>query len=359
MSEARLAPRLEPRLPVGVGAAILAALLFGASTPAVKLLSADVGGNVGAGLLYLGSGLGVLLLLLVQHRRGVSIVPLPVEARGRFALAVCAGGVVAPVLLVLGLQSTAASTSSLLLNLEGVATATIAWLVFRENVDRRIALGMAAIVVGGALVTVDVGSGFAFNAGAALVVGACLCWGIDNNLTQAASAADPLLVTGLKGAAAGSVNIVVALVLGQPWPSWGTAGLLLLVGFVGYGLSLACFVVALRHLGTSRTGAWFGTAPFVGAVTSLIVFREPLTWSLAAAGALMLLGMWLHLQERHEHEHSHEPLEHDHEHEHDEHHQHVHDDGAVVVGTHSHPHRHAPLMHSHAHQPDLHHRHSH
>lgn len=347
------------RLPVGVGAAILAALLFGASTPAVKLLCADVGANVGAGLLYLGSGLGVLLLLLVKHLRGAAIVPVPPDARARFVGAIVAGGVVAPVLLVWGLQATAASTASLLLNLEGVATATIAWFVFRENVDRRIALGMAAIVVGGVLVTVDVSSGLAFNAGAVLVVGACVCWGIDNNLTQAASAADPLLVTGLKGAAAGSVNVVVAVVLGQPWPSLSTAAGLLLVGFVGYGLSLACFVVALRHLGTSRTGAWFGTAPFVGAVTSLIVFREPLTWPLAAAGALMLLGMWLHLQERHEHEHTHEPLEHDHEHEHDEHHQHVHADGAVIAGKHSHVHRHAALTHTHPHQPDLHHRHSH
>jgi drug/metabolite transporter (DMT)-like permease len=341
---------------------MLAALLFGASTPAVKLLSADIGANVGAGLLYLGSGLGVLLLLLVKHLRGAAIVPVPSNARVRFAGAVVAGGVAAPVLLVLGLQATAASTSSLLLNLEGVFTAAIAWLVFRENVDRRIALGMAAIVVGGVLVSVDLSSvngAFAFNAGAALVVGACLCWGIDNNLTQAASAADPLLVAGLKGAAAGSVNVVVALLLAQAWPSWSTAALLMLVGFVGYGLSLACFVVALRHLGTSRTGAWFGTAPFVGAVTSLIVFREPLTWPLAAAGALMLLGMWLHLQERHEHEHTHEPLEHEHEHEHDEHHQHAHADGAVIAGKHSHVHRHDLLVHTHAHQPDLHHRHSH
>jgi drug/metabolite transporter (DMT)-like permease len=350
---------LEPRLPVGVGAAMLAALLFGASTPAVKLLSTDLGANVGAGLLYLGSGLGVLLLLAVKHLRGAAIVSVPANARARFFGAIVAGGVVAPVLLVLGLQATAASTASLLLNLEGVATAAIAWVVFRENVDRRIALGMAAIVVGGAVVTVDVSSGFTFNAGAALIVGACICWGIDNNLTQAASSADPLLVAGIKGAAAGSVNVVVALLLAQPWPSLSTAALLMLVGFVGYGLSLACFVVALRHLGTSRTGAWFGTAPFVGAVTSLIAFHEPLTWPFAAAGTLMVVGMGLHLQERHEHEHTHEPLEHDHEHEHDEHHQHAHADGAVIGGKHSHVHHHDPLTHTHPHQPDLHHRHSH
>ena len=347
-------------LHVGVGSALFAALLFGASTPAVKLLSAGTGANAGAALLYGGSGLGLLLLLLVKRLRGQVVAPIPAGARLRFAGAIVAGGVVAPVLLLLGLRATAASTASLLLNLEGVLTALIAWIVFKENADRRVVMGMVAIVVGGVVLSVDDRGGFAFDTGALFVAFACLGWAIDNNLTQAASSADPMLVAGLKGLVAGAVNAVIAGELGQTFPALDVGGLTMLAGFCGYGLSLTFFILGLRHLGTARTGAYFGAAPFVGALLSIVLLHEPFGWRLVVAGGLMGLGLWLHLSERHGHQHHHDELEHEHEHTHDEHHQHGHDDGvAIVAGKHTHRHRHTPLTHQHPHTPDLHHRHDH
>lgn len=345
---------------LGVSQALLAALLFGASTPVVKLLSVDVGGNAGAALLYLGSGVGLLVLLLIKRLRGQPIAPIPHTARLRFVGAIVAGGVVAPVLLLLGLRLTQASTASLLLNLEGVLTAVIAWVVFRENVDRRVLVGMACIVVGGVVISFTPGGGIGFDEGAVFIALACLGWAIDNNLTQAAASADPLLVAGLKGLVAGVVNSVMAMVLPQPLPAVDVGALLLLVGFGGYGLSLAFFVMGLRHLGTARTGAYFGAAPFVGALASVLLLDEAWGWRLLVAAALMAAGLWLHLTEEHIHEHAHEALEHDHEHTHDAHHQHAHVDGIEAGDTpHSHPHRHEPMVHSHTHTPDLHHRHGH
>ncbi|MDP2340993.1 MAG: DMT family transporter [Deltaproteobacteria bacterium] len=343
---------------LGVGSALLAAVLFGASTPAVKTLSAGVGANAGAALLYLGSGLGLLLLLVVKMLRRQPVAPIPRGARLRFVGAIVAGGVVAPALLLIGLRVTAASTASLLLNIEGVLTAVIAWVVFRENMDRRILLGMLAIVAGGVVLSFDV-TGFAFDIGALFVIAACAGWAIDNNLTQAASSADPLLVAGLKGLVAGVVNGGIALGLEQPLPAGAGAALTMAAGFCGYGLSLTFFVLGLRHLGTARTGAYFGAAPFVGALLSIVFLHEPFGWQLVVAGGLMGVGLWLHLSERHEHDHQHDELEHDHEHVHDEHHQHAHDDGVAPAERHTHRHRHAPLLHKHPHAPDLHHRHDH
>jgi drug/metabolite transporter (DMT)-like permease len=344
---------------VGVSEALLAAVLFGASTPVVKLLSPGVGPNAGAALLYLGSGLGLLLLLGIKRLRNEVVAPIPSKARVRFIGAVVAGGIVAPVLLLVGLQATAASTASLLLNTEGVLTAVIAWVVFKENVDRRVLLGMLAIVAGGVVLSVDPNGGLGLDVGALFVIAACAGWAIDNNLTQAASAADPMLVAGLKGLVAGPVNIGIAFGLGQTFPTIGAGGLLMAAGFAGYGLSLTFFVLGLRHLGTARTGAYFGAAPFVGATLSIVVLGEPFSARLVAAGGLMALGLWLHLSERHAHEHRHEELEHEHEHVHDEHHQHEHDAAVAVDEPHTHRHRHGPQQHAHAHTPDLHHRHGH
>lgn len=343
---------VSPR--IGVGSAVLAAVLFGASTPAVKVLTVDVGANAGAALLYLGSGVGLLLLLGLKAIRGIVIAPIPPAARWRFALAIVAGGVVAPVLLLMGLRTTSASTASLLLNLEGVLTAVVAWVIFRENVDRRILVGMVAIVAGGAVLSTD-GGDVTFVVGALFIAGACVGWAVDNNLTQAASGADPFLVAGVKGVVAGAVNLVIAVVFGQDFPVANVGLLTLVAGFCGYGLSLTFFVLGLRHLGTARTGAWFGAAPFVGALVSIVVLDETFGWRLVVAGGLMAVGLWLHLRERHEHEHQHGELEHEHEHVHDEHHQHAHA-SAFVGEPHTHVHRHPPMTHSHAHTPDLHHR---
>lgn len=273
--------------------------------------------------------------------------------------AVLLGGVLGPILLLSGLGTTPAATASLLLNLEGVFTALLAWFVFHENFDRRIAAGMLAIVAGGCLLSWQGGGTAQPAAGTLAVAAACLCWAIDNNLTQKVAASDPLQIAGIKGLVAGSVNLALALAGGArlPAPSIVAAGLI--VGLAGYGLSLVLFVLALRHLGTARTGAYFSLAPFVGAGVAVLLLREPMGPRSLAAAALMAVGVWLHLTERHEHEHSHERLVHSHAHVHDEHHRHAHADGVDPSEPHTHAHEHEPLTHSHRHFPDIHHRHRH
>jgi drug/metabolite transporter (DMT)-like permease len=274
------------------------------------------------------------------------------------ALVIVCGGAVAPVLLMLGLATTPASTASLLLNLEGLATLVIAWLVFRENVDRRLLVGAAAIL-GGAIVLSWRGGPAGGGLGMLAIAGACLAWGIDNNITRKLSSADPFQIAMLKGIAAGTVNLSLALTLGISLPQLPVLAGAVVIGFLGYGVSLVLFVLALRHLGTARSGAYFSTAPFIGALLAVAIFGEPITIPLVAAGFLMAIGLWLHFTESHAHEHTHVALEHDHRHIHDAHHQHSHGPDVSPNEPHSHPHRHAPMVHRHAHYPDLHHRHSH
>ncbi len=273
------------------------------------------------------------------------------------AAVVIFGGCLAPLLLMFGLQQTSASSGSLLLNLEGLATMGIAWLIFKENVDGRLLLGAVAIVIGAMVLSWD-GNGIRFDAGGGMIAGACLAWGLDNNLTRKLSSADPVVTTMIKGLLAGAVNVGLALVAGSALPSVPIIGAAAVVGFLGVGVSLILFVLALRHLGTARTGVYFSLAPFIGAVVAIFLLGEPLTPQLALAGLLMGCGLWLHLAERHDHTHQHEVLDHDHSHVHDKHHQHSHVEAAVSE-AHSHWHRHEPLRHKHPHYPDLHHRHPH
>jgi drug/metabolite transporter (DMT)-like permease len=272
--------------------------------------------------------------------------------------AVLFGGVLGPVLLMLGLAHTPASSASLLLNLEGVLTAAIAWVVFRENVDRRIALGMLAIVAGGCVLSwTQRPHGIPW--GSLGIAGACLCWAIDNNLTRVVSGGDPVRIAAIKGGVAGCITTAVALATGAHLPDAIRLSTAMAIGLAGYGISLVLFVLALRDLGTARTGAYFSTAPFVGASLSLWLLHESPGLGFWIAGALMALGVWLHVTERHSHEHVHEALEHDHTHVHDEHHRHAHDFPWDGTEPHAHPHVHEPLTHTHAHYPDLHHRHRH
>ncbi len=344
--------------------ALLAALLFGASTPLAKLLGLDMGPQLLAGLLYLGSGLGLgLLMLLRQALPRPAGVPAPAWRIARadwpwLGGAILAGGVLGPVLLMAGLASTDAATAALLLNVEGVLTALIAWWVFHENADRQIVLGMAAILAGGVLLSLQPGHA-AWSPGALLIAAACLCWAIDNNLTRQVSAQDALLLAGLKGLIAGITNTGLALALGAELPAAMPLAATLGLGFVGYGLSLALFVLALRGLGTARTGAYFSVAPLWGVLVALLIWPQWPAWPFWAAAGLMALGVWLHLRERHAHAHWHLPMAHAHAHRHDAHHQHAHDFAWDGQEPHSHPHQHAALHHSHAHHPDLHHRHRH
>ena len=339
----------------GIGAALLAAALFGAGTPVAKQLLAEVGPWMLAALLYLGSGLGLMLLRRVRRAPALH---LPTRERVWLAGAVLAGGGIAPVLLMLGLTRLPASDTSLLLNAEGVFTALLAWFAFRENFDRRVAAGMLAIVAGAVLLSWPGEARFDAARPALAVLGACLAWALDNNLTRKVALGDATAIAAVKGLAAGAVNLAIALALGDALPPWPALSGALVLGFAAYGISLALFVVALRHLGTARTGAYFSVAPFFGALLALVWLGEAPSAPLLGAGALMALGVWLHLSERHVHEHVHEAIEHEHEHEHDAHHAHEHG-GAATPVRHSHPHRHAPLRHSHAHFPDAHHRHRH
>ncbi len=256
-----------------------------------------------------------------------------------------------------GLASTSAANASLLLNLEGVFTALLAWFVFRENFDARIALGMALIVAGGACLAFEPGALQGARTGALWIVAACLAWAIDNNLTRRISAADPALVAAIKGGAAGLVNLAIAFLIGAAWPSIAKAAIAAGIGLLGYGVSLALFVVALRDLGAARTGASFSTAPFVGVAIAIAFLGESPGALFWPAAALMAAGVWLHVSERHEHEHEHEPIEHEHRHVHDEHHRHEHDFPWDGTEAHTHRHRHERLVHRHPHYPDLHHRH--
>ena len=344
---------------------LASALLFGASTPFAKLLTQDTAPLLLAGLLYLGSGIGLGALLLVREARNRNATgPSPSLSIPRPEIpwllgAIVAGGMLGPALLMLGLSRTDAASASLLLNLEGVLTAVIAWVVFKENADRNIVLGMVAIVVGGILLAWEPGEGATLLPGAFLIVAACLCWAIDNSLTRKVSTNAVLLVACLKGLTAGVCNTALAVAGGAVVPGLETIAYILLVGFLGYGVSLSLFVYGLRTLGTARTGAYFSVAPFFGVVISLVLWPEsPGVLFLAAAG-LMALGVRLHLKERHEHEHTHEPLEHSHRHWHDEHHQHEHAFEWNGSAPHTHLHRHEVLVHKHPHYPDVHHRHTH
>lgn len=306
-------------------AALAAAALFGASTPLAKLYVGELSAVLLAGLLYLGSGIGLLTLRLLRDR-GWRAAGLVRTQWPWLLAAIGCGGVLGPTLLMLGLARMSAASASLLLNLEGVLTAIIAWLVFKEHTDRRMVIGMALVSLGALLLSwpsgsVSLGTG---DAGAALLLAACLCWALDNNLTRQVSEADALFLAGVKGISAAAVNIGLALVSGQAMPPPGLLAPVLLVGFLGYGLSLVLFVLALRQLGTARTGAYFSAAPFIGAAIAIGVFQESTTPLFWLAALLMLLGLWLHLTERHEHPHWHGDLQHSHPHYPDIHHRHEH-----------------------------------
>ncbi|NUN63842.1 EamA family transporter [Pseudanabaena biceps] len=341
----------------GVFYAITAAILFGASTPLSKALLGQATPWMLAGLLYLGSGLGLFIIQSIKK----SSTEANLQHTDWLWLggAILAGGIVAPVLMMFGLSHTQSVIASLLLNLEGVLTALIAWFVFREHFDRRIAMGMGAITAGSVLLSWQGRPDFDGNWGFMAIIAACLGWAIDNNLTRKVSATNPMQIAILKGCVAGIVNIAIALAIGDKFPNLLTIGSIGLVGFLGYGISLVLFVLALRYIGTSRTGAYFSMAPFVGAAIAIVFFKEPITTNLLLASGLMAIGVWLHLTEDHQHEHVHEAIIHEHSHTHDEHHQHEHFENISSLKAHSHPHQHQTIQHKHRHYPDIHHRHSH
>ncbi len=336
--------------------AVLAAALFGASTPFSKVLVGEMDPILLAALLYLGAGAGLFLL-----GKGLRPTRAPAQeaSLGRSDYpwllgGILTGGVLAPISLLAGLQLTPAATAALLLNFELVATALLAAVVFSESVGTR-ALAAVAVIAGAGVVLTWHGAASGFTPGALGVIAACILWGIDNNLTRKISGKNPLTIAVAKGLGAGGISLALAMIVRAPFPGFGPAAAALAVGFVTYGLSILFFVLALRDLGAARTSAYFASAPFIGAIASLLFFREVPGMQFLVALPLFLVGIFLLLGERHAHRHLHERLVHTHRHRRDEHHAHAHP--GEDTGEHVHEHVHEPVEHEHTHTPDLHHRH--
>lgn len=342
--------------------ALAAAALFGVSAPFAKLFLGEVEPVILAAFLYLGSGLGLLLLKGIQKLGETAVLaetPIGKEDIPWLAGAILAGGIAAPIVLLFSLRETAAATASLLLNFEGVATTLIAALAFKEAVTRRAWLAILAITAATMLLSYSPGSNWGFSLGALGILLACVLWGIDNNFTRNISAKDPLTIVIIKGLAAGLFSLLLAMLLGNAWPSWATILGALVLGSLSYGLSITLFIRAMRHLGAARTSALFGTAPLAGVAVSLLLFSETpgvlflLALPLTIAGAIFLVN------EEHSHFHAHAATFHNHWHRHDDEH-HLHDhDGEEAEEAHAHPHHHEPLAHEHHHLPDIIHRHTH
>ena len=350
---------------LGIVYGLGAALLFAAATPLAKTLLITTPPLMLAALFYCGSGLGLFLIALWCKLVGASCAPFDLIEKsevGWLLVAILAGGILAPAAMMRGLQLNGAASSSMLLNLEGVFTAAVAWIVFRENVDRRIFAGMVAILLGGLVLSVTGSITPSPSPGSLLIVLACLLWAADNNLCRKVATSGSVPVAMTKGLVAGCVNLAIAFSMGLPAPSPLVTVQALVIGFLCYGVSLVCYLTAQRKLGTARTGAYFAIAPFMGAFLSLVFLHEPVNSNLALAGALMSVGLWLHLTESHSHVHVHEAIEHAHLHSHDEgdpHHQHTHEVGVDVSKPHTHVHKHDRMVHEHAHYPDSHHNHIH
>ncbi len=343
--------------------ALLAAILFGISAPIAKLLLGEVSPIPLAALLYLGSGLGLLIVRFGQKMLDPNEqreAPLQRRDWPWLAGATLAGGVAAPIVLLFSLENTPAATASLLLNFETVATTLIAILVFKEAISRRAVLAIGVITVASILLSWNASGEWGMSLAALGILAACTLWGIDNNLTRNISAQDPVTIAMFKGFGAGLFSLSLALSLGNPLPSVGVAVSAMLIGTLSYGLSIVLFVLAMRGMGAARTGALFGTAPLAGVALSFVLFQESPAPLFIVAAPLMLLGMFLLLREDHNHSHVHEELEHEHCHTHFEaHHTHVHSPAVAASESHSHLHLHKRVVHTHCHMPDIHHRHLH
>jgi drug/metabolite transporter (DMT)-like permease len=339
----------------GVVTGLTAAVLFGASTPVAKLLVPAAGAFMLAGLLYLGAGLG--LVLAAPFRRAGAEAPLRRSDLPVLAVVILSGGVAGPLLLVLGLARLPGTAAALLLNLETPFTITLAVLFLREHLSRREAFGAGAVIAGAAALTRAPGALVVDPLGASFVAAACAAWAVDNAMSQRLAVRDPVAVARAKTLAAGAINVALGLALHEEVPSAGHVIAALMTGSIGYGLSIVLHLLAVRSVGAARQAAFFGTAPFIGALLAVPLLGEHLPLAHVGAGVLMALGIAVVVRARHGHAHAHEALEHEHAHVHDEHHAHPHREH--VTESHSHPHQHAPLVHDHPHLPDLHHRHGH
>lgn len=341
---------------------LISAVFFGVSPPFAKMLVADIPPLVLAGLLYAGAFIGLSLYSL--GRKSVSVRPdrehasLERKDLPWLLAATVFGGIIAPISLMSGLRLTSGFTASLLLNLEGVATAVIAVLFFKENAGKRLWWSLACMTLAGIFLAWDPGRG-AFNLpGPVLIALAMICWGMDNNLTRHISSRDPIQIALVKGLVSGAASLSLAHLLGMGIP-WNMNILLaILLGAFSYGISLVFFIKALEGLGSFRTGVFFSLAPFIGAVASLMLLHEWIGWVIFPSMGLMIVGFWLMVEEKHSHHHVHEEMTHTHSHHHDDSHHH-HDHPDPGTSSHIHEHTHHEKTRAHAHRPDTHHRHAH
>lgn len=342
--------------------AIIAAALFGASAPFSKLLLGDIPPLQLAGLLYLGSGIFLLLLKFLQ----ITLFRNKVEAGLQRADmpwllgAVVSGGFLAPVALMYGLSTTSAATASMLLSFESAATTFLAALFFREHIGRRVVVALSLLTLACLVLAFDATGKFGFSFGALIVLLACVLWGADNNFTRNISSKDPMMIVIVKGIGAGSFSLVLSLLTGSHLSSLSYAALALAVGGLCYGVSLLLFIFALRDLGSSRASALIASAPFMGAAVSFLIYQQMPTVQFWISVPFMLAGILLLFSESHVHTHGHEATVHDHMHTHsDAHHQHGHAQNDAGAETHRHEHRHDAIVHIHKHVPDIYHRHVH
>ena len=336
---------------------LLAAALFGLSAPLAKRLLGEMTPQVLAGLLYLGSGLGLGTWRAL--RPTTSEAPISRADLPTLALVAITGGVIGPLLMMVGLNRLSAVAGSLLLNLEGPFTMAIAVLVFREHLGQYGIAAAVGILLGAAVLRFQPGTFAADPIGMLCTAAACLAWAVDNNLTQRLSLKDPFAIVRIKALSAGVFNLTLGLVLGGKMPELPIVGLALLLGLSSYGASVVLDAYALRWVGAAREAAYFATAPFFGAITATVMFGAPFSAFDLIAMLLMALGVAALLRERHAHSHAHEEMTHAHVHVHDEHHRHAHGPGDPPGEPHSHEHQHVHLPHAHPHVPDAHHRHRH
>ena len=351
---------LKGGLGSGHVAGLAAAVTFGASAPFTAAFAGGGSPLFIAGLLYGGAAIVLVPIAIVRLVRRRATLPARRDL-GTLAVITVLGGMVAPVLLVVGLERLSSSVASLLLNFEAVATVTIGVVAFREHLGRRGWVALGLVVAGGGLL-VGAPAGSFDLPGAAAIAGACACWGIDNNLSRRLALHDVFVISGAKALGAATPMLVLALATDRMDGSPVIAGLLL-VGIIGFGCSIGLDLFALRQLGATREAVLFATAPFVGAAVGLAL-GEPLGWAGLGAGVLMAAGVALLVREDHDHTHHHEVMTHGHWHSHDDdHHDHDHPPDLEIVegrrGRHLHVHDHQDLVHAHPHAPDAHHRHRH
>nr|WP_051571917.1 DMT family transporter [Ruminiclostridium cellobioparum] len=343
----------------GIFMAILAAALFGISSPVSKLLLAEIPSTLMASLLYLGAGIGMLTINIIKRLgKNERVEARMTRKEMPYIIGMIVLDIAAPVCLMLGLTMTTSANASLLNNFEIAATSLIALLIFKEAIGKRMWIAISLITLSSMILSVEDFHSISFSTGSIFVLLACICWGFENNCTRMLSLKDPLQIVIVKGFGSGMGSLVIALVLKQYSTDILYLFMALLLGFVAYGLSIYFYIIAQRELGAARTSAYYAVAPFIGVLLSVIIFSQQITTSFIIALVMMITGAYFAGAEHHKHMHIHQETTHEHRHNHsDDHHTHIHD--YKVESEHSHIHTHKRMEHIHRHTPDMHHTHSH